>query len=352
MLERYPINPPPVPKKFIASLLGLLVPKVLEGAISGIAGALKKAGEKDTQQIVASEVVDLYVADAEQALSPNPMLGCVLGVWFTDRTKGSPADDDVVRTLKGAGLVPDRAAVLGVFEAAIRPSDDRSAFFLETRHFSVRDFLGQRSKDERAFVVTLGIATADATGDGATFALGTIDFGTRTRDAAGVVPPGQPLGTYPRFRSNLMPWSPISAASKAAYERDVAADRAAGHRYMPVTFSLTVSETADGNAFLLKLGELLGGAAETAATAISKRLLPGEIEKAAAEEAASAETLYEQELNAELALRQAQKAYDAGEAADKPALRVALELAKRKLAWQTRLREAAGLPARDPVDPS
>jgi hypothetical protein len=147
-----------------------------------------------------------------------------------------------------------------------------------------------------------------------------------------------------------MPWSKISQASRAAYDRDVAADRAAGRRYMPVSFSLNVAETSDGNAFLLKLGEVLGGLAGKAAGEISKRILPAEIEKAAAEQAADAEQLYEEELKAELDVRKAQKAYDSGQEADKPALRAALEIARRRLAWRTRLREAAGLPARPPVD--
>ena len=356
LLEECLVNPPPAApavraeRGLGATLLGLVAPTLIQAAIGGIANVLKKAGEDETDQVTADEFADLYVADSKQALSVNPALGCLLAVWFDSPDKNSPSDDDVVRALKSAKLVPADKDVGGVFEAAIRPAQDGTAFFLDTRHFSVRDFIGGRHKDDRAYVVTLNLATPNATSEGSTFAVGQISLGRRTRGES-VVPLGQPMDAFPRYRSNLMPWSKISETAKAAYERDVAAGRAAGRRYMPVTFSLTVSETADGSKFLLKLGELLGGLAGKPAEEITKRILPAEIQQAAASEAAGAEKLYEEELKATLGLRTAQKAYDAGEEADKPALRVALEIAARKLAWQTRVREAAGLAARPPVDP-
>lgn len=78
-----------------------------------------------------------------------------------------------------------------------------------------------------------------------------------------------------------------------------------------------------------------------------RRILPTEIEKAQAEEAAKAENLYEEELKAELDVPRAQNAYEAAKDPDKKAeLKLELEIAKSKLAWQKRLPEAAGLPPR------
>jgi hypothetical protein len=114
---------------------------------------------------------------------------------------------------------------------------DGTAFFLDTRHFSVRDFIGSRSKSERAFVITLSVATPDATADGATIGLGQIDMGTVER-GADLVPVGTSPDKFPRYRSNLIPWSQISSASKAVYDADVAAGQAKGRHYMPVTFNL------------------------------------------------------------------------------------------------------------------
>lgn len=355
LLRECLINPPPPPPEIKAAgvgaaLLAIFVPKLIETAISGLASVLKKAGDEETEQLAAAEFRDLYVADAKQALSVNKELGCLLGVWFENVDKKPPSDNNVTKKLKTAGLVPAAAEVGGVFEAAIRPAADGTAFFLDTRYFCAWEFVGSRRRDERAYVATLSLATPSASDQGSVFAVGTIDLGKRTRGEE-VVKLGHPLDAFPRVRSNLMPWSKISEASKAAYDRDVAAGQAAGRRYMPVAFSLTLTETADGSKFLLKLGEFLEGTAKDAGAAISKKILPAEIEKTEAEQAANAEKFYEEELKAELEVRKAQAVYDKGKEEEKPALRVVLEIAKRKLAWQTSLREAAGLPARLMVEP-
>jgi len=49
-----------------------------------------------------------------------------------------------------------------------------------------------------------------------------------------------------------MPWSQISTASKAAYDADVAGGAAAGKRYMPSTFGVTITQTEKGHPFLAK----------------------------------------------------------------------------------------------------
>ena len=120
---------------------------------------------------------------------------------------------------------------------------------------------------------------------------------------------------------------------------------------MPVTFNLIISETADGNALLAKLGELLDGAKKDAAEQIGKLILPEEREKTEAARAEAAEKLYENELAGEIAVREANKAYNEGTEAEKPVLAAKLEGAKRKLERQKKLREAAGLPDR-PAIPS
>lgn len=287
------------------------------------------------------------MADANQALEINREIGCILAVCgiFEGGTPSPP--DPVIRKLEEAGLVPKKAEIRVVFEAAIRRTSDETAFFLDTRHFSVREFLDE-GRGERAFVATLTLTTPGATADGDAIAIGSIDLGRRKR-GADLIPRGHPKDAYPRFRSNLMPWRQMSDASKAVYDADVTAKQAAGKQYMPVTFTLTMSETDDGNTLLLALGQLLEGAKGDAATALSKLVLPEEREKTAAARAEAAEKLYEEELQAELELRQAQKKFDEGTAAEKPILAVELEQARRKLARKTALRRAAGLPDRDPV---
>jgi hypothetical protein len=121
---------------------------------------------------------------------------------------------------------------------------------------------------------------------------------------------------------------------------------------MPVTVGLTISQTEQGHDFLLKLGELLEGAKKDAAAEISKLILPEDRAKAEADRADAAEKLYEAEIAAEIAVREAQKEYDKGDTAEKPVLMAKLESAKRKLARAKAVRRAAGLPDRPEVPPT
>ena len=355
ILERSLINPVPVETTTAAPLSGglaaIFLPKLIELAIGSVATMLKKAGADKTEHATGRAFTNLFVADKSQALGPNRENGCVLGVYgiFSDEDgEKTDANDTALLALEHANLVPKNADIQIIFEAEVTLSRDRTAFFLDTRHFSVRDFIGDGHRSERGFVVTLGVTSAGATAEGNTIAIGNVDFGTLERHAD-VIPQGRPPDGYPQYRSNLMPWGQISSYSKAAYDADVAAGQAADKLYMPVTFGLTISQTEKGHPLLVKLGELLEGAKAEAATEIGKLILPEERAKADAERAAAAEKLYDDELAAELDVRTAQKAYDDGVPKDKPTLRVKLEQAIRKRDRATRLRKAAGLPDRDPV---
>lgn len=333
----------PLGAAFAAMALGWFVPKVIESAISGVANALKKAGDKETKQLAGRTTVDLFVTDEKQALRPNVELACLLVVWF-ERASTTPADNEAAQRVKAAGLIPADAALLGAWEALVDPSEDGTAFTLDTRYFSAREFIGDRSKREREYLANITLALPDATEEGKVFALATVPLGTvkktdefRPDDAAGE------LGR--RRRSNLMPWARMSAASRAAYTSDVAVGLASHKRYMPSTVTVTISETADGNDFLLKLGGFLAGSATTLAGAISKEILPKDAEAEVAD-ATAAETLYQNEIKAELELLDATAQLASALAADVPAATLSVESATRKRDFQRRLREAAGLPAR------
>ena len=350
--DRCIVNPPPGHAlESVSAMAATFVPKLIEIAIGGAASLLKKAGEDKTVQVSGSTFSNFYVADAKQALGVNTNVGCVLAVYGAfDGTATNKNDDYAVKRLRDGGIIGKDDSVEIIFEAAVRPSHDGTAFHLDTRCFKVLGLIGDSDKGERDLAVTLTITTASTNVTGDTIAIGTIDFGTLERNAD-LIPKDRPTDAYPLFRSNLMPWGQITSASKAAYDAAVAAGRAAGKEYMPVTFTVTLSQTQKGHPFLAKLGELLEGAKKDAATALSKVILPEERAKTEADRADAAEKLYDAELDAELALREAQKAYDDGEAGAKPALRVKLEKAKRKRARAVALREAAGLPAREDVPP-
>jgi hypothetical protein len=97
-----------------------------------------------------------------------------------DKKKWDPNDAALWKLAK-AGLVPDHADIGIVFERRSGRADDQTAFFLDTRHLSVKEFIGESRKSGRALVLTLSVSTPGNTADGETIALGNIDFGTVKR---------------------------------------------------------------------------------------------------------------------------------------------------------------------------
>jgi hypothetical protein len=336
------INPPPAELKPLdGGLLALFVPKVIELAIGGVASWLKKAGAEKTEQVSGSEFSTLYITDAEQRLHVNRQLGALIAVYGLFPDVGSPSTDPIVRKLAAAGLVPPATDTDIVFEAAIVPTSDQTAFFLETRYFEVKSFING-GRGDRVYVATLAVTTPGATAEGTAIAVGNVSLG---RMEKGVLPiPNGPLGKHPRYRSNLMPWARITQEAKEIYDSDVKRMEAKNKPYMPVTFGLTLSQTEDGNKFLAALGELLEGAKAEAAKELASLVLPDARAKREKEEADAAEKLYQAEEDAKIAVLEAEKSLAGGSVEDKAVLEAKLAKAKRALELATRVRAAAGLP--------
>ena len=342
--DRCLVNPVPDESVRASSLAGVFLPKLIELGLGAVASFLQKAGSTDTEQATGSEFATLFKTDANQTLDINQELACVLGVYgvFADEDKKPTPDADyALKALEEAGIMPLNADITIVFEAMIVPTPDRSAFYLEMRHFSVRDFMGDRHKSDRAYVATLSVTMPDATADGAAVAVGNIPLGRLGKEEL-PIPRGMPPGRFPRYRSNLMPWR-ISKDAKDAYAADVNRNDAKLKSYMPVTFGLTLTETADGNAFLAALGELLSGAKVEAAKAISARIDPDTRRAASEADDDEAESLYAAEEDAGIAVKQAELALAKGDAAELDLLQAKLNKARRKLDVATRRRKAAGL---------
>jgi hypothetical protein len=338
------INPPP-PAPEAVPFVGLLIPKVVEFALGGIGSLLKKAGEAETEQVTGSEIVNLFVSDEQQRLSANPDVGCILAVYgvFDDKHgRPTPASDAALKKLEAEDIVPKNSDISIILEAAVVRTADETAFYLEARHFSVRDFIGDRNKPERSYIATVTVTAPNATADGATIAFGHIPLGKVSKETLDI-PSNAALGSYPRYRSNLMPWNQVSGDVKNTYESDVKRDGAKGKAYMPVLFSVTLSETADGNKFLATLGTLLQGAKEEAGKQLGKFLDPAEREKAAQADADAAEKLWAAEEDALIAVKTAEVAVATGKAEEKPILEARLAKARRALEVAVRLRAAAGL---------
>jgi hypothetical protein len=343
------INPPPpapAPEAAAEALpfVGMAIPKVVEFALGGIGSLLKKAGQEETDQASGSEIVNLFVADKDQRLSANADVGCILAVYGTfadEDRKPTPASDTALKKLETEQLVPRDADVSMILELAVARTSDQTAFYVEARHFSVRDFIGSRNKSDRTYVATVSLAVPDASADGSTIALGHVALGRMSKETLSIA--AGALGGHPRYRSNLMPWNQISGDAKKVYESDVKRNVAAGKGYMPVTLGVTLTETADGNRFLATLGTLLQGAKEEAGKQVAKLVDPAAREKAAQESADAAEELWAAEEDAIIAVRKAEVELATGDAEDKPVLEAKLAKAKRALAVAVRLRKAAGL---------
>lgn len=343
----------PLPATFDAravsgALAAIFVPKLVEFAIGGIGSLLKKAGSDESSTIAGGEITSLYRTNGDMVLAANEEVGAIVGVWglFANQDgRRTPPSDVALLNLERAGLVPQGADIDIIFEALIRRTPDNTAFYLETRHFSVRKFISNRG-GERSFVATFAVTTPTATAEGDTIALGNINLGRVGRNES-LIPDGLPEMAYPRLRSNLMPWQMMSRAAKSAYDADVATGKARDALYMPVGIRLSLTETADGNKFLFALGEILEGAKQEAATEISKRILPEDPEKVKEENAKRAnavEQLYIDELDAEIAYRTAERDFNAADEANKPIKEVERQKAKRRYERATQLRKAAGVP--------
>lgn len=327
-----------------AALLEIFAPKLIDVAIGATAKLLKDAGEAKTLQARGSAPSHLFVADGQQALRLNDQLGAIVAVYgdFADRSEtGEFPDDDAVAALMEKGLIPRNSRVELILELEVMSSQDRTACCLRATHCSLSGFFG-KDKGERGLSVTVSLATPSATVEGDVFAIGAVDLGTVALPS-NLIPRNDPTARD-IYRSNWLPFAQISTASKAIYDADVAANRATGRRYMPVTVVVTVSQTEDGHPFLLKLGELLEGAKAETVDAIKKAVVPSERDKTETERFAAETKLYEDESTAQGEREQAQAAYDAGTDKDKPALKRQLDLAIRKHNWAQRRRRAAGLP--------
>jgi hypothetical protein len=174
LLNECVVNPPRPMAPLILPLVGLFIPKLIEFGLGGIASLLKKAGAQETEQVTAAEVANFYLTDDKQQLAVNRNLRCILGVYgvfANEDGKPTPANDLALKALEAAHLIPNDADISIVFEAAIVPTSDETAFYLETRHFSVRDFIGDRHKSDRVYVATISVTTPSSTADGSTIAL-------------------------------------------------------------------------------------------------------------------------------------------------------------------------------------
>lgn len=345
LLPRCVVNPPrasatagPAERFVGAALAGIFIPKLIEAGMQGVGSALKKAGEVAKTQAIGTATTHMYVSNPLAQLAPEPF-GCVVAFMEGVPKKDTAFHESTVsamRALRAAKLLAEKSTALWIWEAAVVPMEDGTAIQLDTTHLSVAEFLNGRG-GERDFVVSLAVATPNATADGETIALGNIHMGKVKRGE-----PWSPKDREP-LRSNLLPWAKISDMSLEVWKRD--AEAGIGERkYMPATVSVTFTETDDGNAFLRKLGEFLSGASADTAKVLTSAILPSSRRERSAAEELEGEKLIAAEEAAWIAYLTAGEAVAAARAKLEPLGALLADEDAKKRAWirAERLLVAAG----------
>lgn len=286
--------------EIISALAAIFVPLLIQKALGGIGGALKKAGAEETLRDSGRLPTYLYqlVKEKEKnTLQLNPELvgGGVIVVRgvFDKPDQPAPAGNEMsetVKLLRGSGdkpIVPVRD-VAAVYEAAIKLADDKTALRYESRYFEVNKFQGSRFSKKRAMVISIAIMGAGSKEGEPILFLALMNLGEVS--AGTVMEPGE-------FRSKQSSWLGglgMSAESVQALKEvtfpapDNTSDPPNVYGIMPVTVEGTFAETDDGNKALRFIGDVLDSTKEDVAKAVS-----GEIFKDRGKEAAEAATATE-----------------------------------------------------------
>ena len=278
------------------SILGTIVPVLIDKTLGFAVSALKKAGDKEVVKKIAELPTYLYTRQTTNppSLALNPDFGCIILVQgqFTANSnafapakplsfktsealtaKGPDADKARLERLQENGIPVSQVKMLA--EVRVIPAVDGTAVRYEPRFLWTTEFLGERSKDSRTLVVNLAIAGATAKPDDSSLSSAIVDFGEIHRNSI--------YGrdhSFPPPRST--PWAGGIGVSKESAEAFKAKfDNPRIDRYMPVTFVVGFAETADGNALAKFLADLLDSNKKEIASFANERLNPDEKAKAA-----------------------------------------------------------------------
>ncbi|MFN2578869.1 MAG: hypothetical protein ABR607_14405 [Pyrinomonadaceae bacterium] len=292
-------SPREVDKKFIGPLAAIFVPVLIEKALGGLAGALKKAGAEETlrdsgqlptylyrlmQQTVRNKGRD----EVKHNLELNPDLGCVLVVrgLFANREEEAPAntvfarristeDSDAatnerIRLLNDNGIHVTQIAVL--YEAEIDFAEDKTALRYTSRFLQVNDFQGDRSHQRRAMVITVAITGAGQKEGEPLLSLVMVNLGQVSKNTV--------LGPEDlrNKRSSWVGGLAISDASLAAiatiqFPPPKPGETRAYVQIMPVTVEGVIAETDEGSKALRFIADVLDSTKADVSKTLSAEIL-------------------------------------------------------------------------------
>lgn len=289
--------------EFLPVLAAIFVPLLLEKALGGIGGALKKAGSEETLRDSGRLPTYLYrltrkekvvesgkiKEPAKNILDLNPDFGCVLVVRGTFN---SPDDLPPKQTQYGTAVSTDNSEngrterltrlvangipvskVAALYEAEINIAKDKTALLYESRFLEVNEFQGSRSHDSRAMVTSIAISGAGAKEGEPLLSLVLVNLGD--------VPKNTVLGPD-KLRGRRTSWVGglgISDASLKALEtinfppEPESGDDRKYLEIMPITVEAVFAETDEGNKALKFIGEVLESTKGDVSKALSAEIL-------------------------------------------------------------------------------
>lgn len=283
--------------EFLGALAAIFVPLLLEKALGGIAGAMKKAGADETLRESGRLPTYLYRltrngktgADAKNVLGLNPEFGCLLIVRgaFSSTSDIPPAttkygnalfldDSDQsesqrTKLLNDNGIPVTEIAVL--YEAEVTISEDKTALRYTSRFLEVNNFQGDKSHDKRAMAINIVFTGAGQKEGEPVLSLAMLDFGQVEKGS--VIGPDKLSGK----RSGWLGGLGISDASFKAIETlDFPPEPKPGDDrkflpIMPVTIEGLIAETDEGNKVWKFLGEILDSTKGDVSKAVSGEIL-------------------------------------------------------------------------------
>lgn len=371
-----------------AALLGLVIPKVVEGGVKFVGTALAKAGAPEETHLTSTRPDMLYALAAVDKLGDQPPQydvvpnlafrhRCVVTVAGPRRT--GAGDSALIQAAtafpmaNANGLKSDfQAKISEVFDPSrtsvlvidLQPSPDTTAFRLVPKYISIGGALKDRRIDKaRSAVWTVSLLPPGGTDEGAATTVRMFGFpqvgpsttltGTAAEaKAGGWIPlPALPEAAQARLSAALQRRSDANAladivassknpaeVAKAKKSRDeliskfIAKDNIYLTQLAPMTFRVDFVETVPGNKLLVALGEFLSGNAKELAAPISAAVDPTARAASAEAEAANEDTLRIAAITDATALASARTGSDAS----------ATRIAQIKAAASCRRLEAAG----------
>lgn len=326
LLDPRPVKPKPG-LEIVGALLAIFIPVLIEKAIGGVAGALKKAGDPDLlkdsgrlptylyrlPRVEPKAAGSLAKNEPKQTADPaaknepekpilnlNPDFGCVLVVRGTfarpnEQIPKNPNSEEEARLnkLRASNILVREIAA--VYEAEIILSEDETALRYEIRFLEVNQFqdLGQ---DKRAMVVNIAITGAGEKEGEPVLSLVMINLGEVRR---GTVLKSADLESKQTSWVGGLGISEASLKAIEAYKFPPPNDPKDDEykrflEVMPVTIEGGFTETDKGNKALRFIGEVLESTKGEVSKTLSSEILKDR-SKQAAEAANAKEKLLQEE---------------------------------------------------------